>query len=127
MHSVLLIFTVTECSTETRPRFSVSLGERLDWNKIPLMLLGLSSDTPPVPAHAHEIPGLVGRSKIGHASLLTLTQHMVLPISSSLVQPGTDLAHRIQSVFWYLQTQAAGGTVGDIGDSGLGEGLLRQD
>lgn len=52
---------------------------------------------------------------------------MVLPISSSLVQPGTDLAHRIQSVFWYLQTQAAGGTVGDIGDSGLGEGLLRQD
>lgn len=77
----------------------------------------------PVPAHAHDVPGLRGRSKTGHASLLILTQHMVLPISFLLVHTRTDLAHRIQSVFWYLQTQAAGGTVRDMGDSGEGRGF----
>lgn len=112
LYSVLLTLTVIECSTETRSQFSA--WER-SWTPcswvFPLTTL-------PVPAHAHEVPGLMDRSKTGYASLLIMTRHMVLPISFSLVQPRTDLAHRIQSVFWYLQTQAAGGTVGDIGDSG---------
>lgn len=106
LHAVSLILPVIAYSTGAKPRFLVSLRERETGpgTRFPTYnSWGSPLTTPPVLAHAHEVPGLVGRSKIGHTSLLIGTTYGSAD-SFPTVQPGSDSAHGIQSVFCCLQT-----------------------